>query len=204
MAQLRLAWKSNHPIYQRISVGTKIFLDERGQDILDWLWDSNRLIDQFKTVQDYSDYSFTIAPAYKALEKWLLLLAPYLGVPKETVQYAQNSGKLGIFLSDNNIDKFFDVVLAKLEIETAQKHELQTFVQGLNSTLKNFRHNPAHCGTVIENGLRAESNFFSLLHTMDNITQFLIDTSVIPHGGHTEDPMEAARLSEARKKLASL
>jgi hypothetical protein len=80
MTKWRESWKSDHPIYQRLSAGTKIFLDGNGQDILDWLWDSNRLIDQFKATSNYSDYSFTIAPAYKALEKWLLLLAPSLGV----------------------------------------------------------------------------------------------------------------------------
>lgn len=204
MTRWRNTWRSDHPIYQRISPGTKIFLDESGQDILDWLWESNRLIDQFKASQDFSDYSFLVSPAYKALEKWLLLLAPRLGVPQKTVLFAQNSGKLGIFLSDSNIDSFFDSVLEKLTLASEKKHELRTSVRGLNSILKDFRHNPAHCGYVIENPLKAESSFFALLHTMDNITQSLIDTSVIPHGGHKVDPIEAKRVMDERKRLASL
>ena len=204
MTKLRSAWKSDHPIYRRISAGTKVFLDGRGQDVLDWLWDSNQLLEQFKNTNNFSDYSFTIAPAYKALEKWLLLLAPYLGVPKEIVQKAQQSGRLGIFLQDDNVDKFFDAILEKISIEANKKHELKTFVQTLYSTLKNFRHNPAHCGTIIEDVLRAETDFYTLLNTMDNITQSLIDTSVIPYGGFKVDPIETKRLSDERKRLASM
>ena len=204
MTKWRESWKSDHPIYQRLSAGTKIFLDGNGQDILDWLWDSNRLIDQFKATSNYSDYSFTIAPAYKALEKWLLLLAPSLGVPNEVIQRAYETGKLGLFLSDDNVDKFFDVILEKLTLEASKKKELKTFVQTLSSTLKNFRHNPAHCGTIIENALRAESDFFTLLNTMDNITQSLIDAGVIPFGGYRIDPKKTAAEMAERKKLASL
>ena len=204
MTKWRESWKSDHPIYQRLSAGTKIFLDGNGQDILDWLWDSNRLIDQFKATSNYSDYSFTIAPAYKALEKWLLLLAPSLGVPNEVIQRAYETGKLGLFLSDDNVDKFFDVILEKLTLEASKKKELKTFVQTLSSTLKNFRHNPAHCGTIIENALRAESDFFTLLNTMDNITQSLIDAGAIPFGGYRVDPKKTAAEMAERKKLASL
>ena len=204
MTKWRESWKSDHPIYQRLSAGTKIFLDGNGQDILDWLWDSNRLIDQFKATSNYSDYSFTIAPAYKALEKWLLLLAPSLGVPNEVIQRAYETGKLGLFLSDDNVDKFFDVILEKLTLEASKKKELKTFVQTLSSTLKNFRHNPSHCGTIIENALRAESDFFTLLNTMDNITQSLIDAGAIPFGGYRVDPKKTAAEMAERKKLASL
>jgi phosphate uptake regulator len=109
-----------------------------------------------------------------------------------------------VFLSDDNVDKFFDVILEKLTLEASKKKELKTFVQTLSSTLKNFRHNPAHCGTIIENALRAESDFFTLLNTMDNITQSLIDAGVIPFGGYRIDPKKTAAEMAERKKLASL
>jgi hypothetical protein len=204
MTKWRSAWKPDHPIYRRLSAGTKIFLDESGQDILDWLWDSNRLIDSFKADSSYSDYSFTIAPAYKALEKWLLLLARFLGVPSDIIQKAQESGRLGLFLADDKVDTFFDSILEKLTLEADKKQELKTFVQTLRSTLKNFRHNPAHCGTIIEDVLRAESDFLTLLNTMDNITQSLIDASVIPFGGHKADPAISQAQMEERRRLASL
>ncbi len=203
MTKWKQVWKEDHPIYRRLSPGAKTFLKARGEDVLAWLWDSNQLIEYHK-VGGYSDYSFTIAPAYKALEKWLLLLAPFLGVPEDIIRKAQESGKLGLFLSDDNVEKFFNSILEKLDVEAEKKRELKTFVQTLNSTLKNFRHNPAHCGTIIEDILRAESDFFTLLNTMDKITQTLIDVGIIPWGGRLTDPVKEAELMERRKKLASL
>ena len=203
MTKWKQVWKEDHPIYRRLSPGTKAFLKGRGEDVLAWLWDAYQLIDQNKNTA-YSDFSFTISPAYKALEKWLLLLAPFLGVPADVIQKARQSGKLGLFLYDDKVDKFFDTILGKLNAEADKKRELKTFVRTLYSTLKNFRHNPAHCGTIIGDVLRAESDFFTLLNTMDNVTQFLIDAGVIPWGGHLTNPVKEAELMERRKRLASL
>ncbi|MDP3985962.1 MAG: hypothetical protein Q8P77_00835 [Candidatus Veblenbacteria bacterium] len=204
MSDWSTQWKSSHPIYQRISQGTKEFLTNNGQDVLKWLWDSNRLIDQFKAVTDYYDYSFAIAPAFKALEKWLLLLAPHLGVPAEVISKAQETGRLSSFLADDKVNEFFSAVLERLSVEAEVKRELRTAVQSLNSTLKNFRHSPAHCGTVIENALKAETDFFTLLNCMDTITQQLIDKRVINSGSFqvSDDyEEERARINAARVKL---
>ncbi len=172
-------WKSDHPIYRRFSPGTKKFLQDKGENVLEWLFDSHRLLEQFKASNDFSDYSFTIAPAYKALEKWLLLLAPSLGVDEKTIQEAQKKGKLGLFLYDDKVDKFFDAALERLNIEAVRKSELRTFVQSLHSTLKHFRHNPAHSGTILVDVLQAETDYFTLLNIMDNVTQTLIDDGVV-------------------------
>jgi hypothetical protein len=195
-----MEWKPNHPIYQRLSESTITYLKEQGKDILEWFWDSQKLIDQFK-VNDgqMSDYSFLIAPAYKGLEKWLLITAPYLGVPQNIIDKATKTGKLGLFLQEEPMQAFLDDVLSKLDKTTDKKKELRSFAQSLHSTFKTFRHNPAHSSLIIENPLKAETDFLTLLNIVDNFTKEFIEENIIPNAGRKLDSQ-----LEARKRLANL
>lgn len=204
--QWRTDWKSNHPIYMRFTDEARVFLKEQGSEVLLWLWDSNRLIEAFKGKEDYFDYSFLIAPAYKALEKWLLIIGPYLGVPRNVVDKAANDGRLGVFLNDTSIIEYFDKALEELEAEVEQRKDLRNSVLSLNSILKTFRHNPAHCGSTIENPLRAETDFFAMINIIDNITSVLISAGIIPNEGKRLSPdqeKERAEALERRKEIAS-
>ncbi|MFA6076786.1 MAG: hypothetical protein WC735_01780 [Candidatus Paceibacterota bacterium] len=200
-------WKPDHPIYQRISNETKTFLVENHQDILDWLWDSYRLINQFKADTSMSDYSFLVSPAYKALEKWLISIAPFLGVPENLIRDAVEYGKFSPFLNDEKSSEFLESVFIELEIESSKRKELRTYVQSLNSTLKTFRHNPAHCGTKIEDAPKTEVDFMALIHIIDNLTKAFIDNDIIPNRGHKlseEEQKKLREISAQRKKLAQI
>src|SRR3989338_179699 len=145
-SSFKTEWKSNHPIYERISPETK---------------------------------NFVITPAFKALEKWLLMIAPYLGVPDDLVKRAENTGKLGIFLNDDDLENFIDNVLNRLGKSEEKRKSIRTYLQSLNQTLKNFRHNPAHCGNIIENPLMAETMLHSILSNINEITSMLIEEKII-------------------------
>ena len=177
-SSFKTEWKSNHPIYERISPETKNFLFKH-DEILRWLDDSFKLFKQFENDRNFQDYSFVITPAFKALEKWLLMIAPYLGVPDDLVKRAENTGKLGIFLNDDDLENFIDNVLNRLGKSEEKRKSIRTYLQSLNQTLKNFRHNPAHCGNIIENPLMAETMLHSILSNINEITSMLIEEKII-------------------------
>lgn len=154
--------------------------------ILYWLDDSEALLRECKTTKSgsgsnntYYDYSFMITPAFKALELWIIAIAPFLGVEQDLIEKAKDYGKFNTFLNDESIEKLVRAVSKKLEIQSDKKREMRQSLEALSSYLKNLRHSPAHCGTVISNPDKAGTFFHEIVGGIDRITNLLIEQGVI-------------------------
>lgn len=176
-----IQFDTNHQLFKKLDESVSKYLSKNGKEILAWLTDSLHLLDYLKRqpIANFYDYSFVVTPAFKALEKWLLVIAPSLGVPSDIIKKAEETGRLSLFLKDDQIDKFFGAVIKKLDIESQKKHRLKTSVETLNANLKNFRHTPAHCSNTIDNIYQADTTINQIVGSINDLTRSLIDDGVI-------------------------
>lgn len=133
---------------------------------------------------EYFDYSFIVMPAFKALEEWILLIAPSIGVPKEVVARARDTGQMNLFLAEKELQKFFDSALKVLEkkigkLKVEKRKFLHDSVGTLYAYLKNFRHGPAHCSTIISKVAVADTKVHNILNAIDSITVTLIEEGLL-------------------------
>lgn len=164
---------------QRFNPEVRQFLRAKCGNVTMWLRDAFRLVEQYKGSRDFYDFSFAITPAFKALEEWLLIIAPMLGVPPTIVEDARRSGNLGSFLKDDQIEKFIVSSLRKLEMAARTKKHLRTAVQSLNSYLRDFRHTPAHSTNTIDSGHQAEMVVFQITGAINDLTRNLLEAGVL-------------------------
>lgn len=132
----------------------------------------------------YYDYSFVIMPAFKALEEWILLIAPSLGVPEDVVVKARSTGHMNMFLAEDKLQEFFNQALDSLEerigsLQTDKRIHLRDSVSSIYAYLKNFRHGPAHCSTIIEKMPDAETKLHTILSAISAITKTLLEEGII-------------------------
>jgi len=172
-----------HKIAHKMDSEVLFFLGKNGgSEVLFWLMDSCDLVMLFQKgflgSSAYYDYSFLVLPAFKALEKWLLIIAPHLGVPEKMIQEANAKGP-GVFLRNNQIEKFFDEVLEKLKTEADTRNRLRSAVSSLNAILGNFRNDPAHCNYVIENPEQADTMVQQIIGNIDDITARFLQDKII-------------------------
>lgn len=155
--------------------------------ILQWLDDSANLVANAKLMgsgsiasgQPFYDYSFMITPAFKALEQWILNVAPSLGVSAEKIKNAQDFGKFGAFLNDDAMSAVVKEVVARLELDSEKEKELRQSLHALEVYLKNLRHHPAHCGGRIESPAKAETRFREIIGAIDRLTAHLLRDKVV-------------------------
>lgn len=158
------------------------------QEILKWLDDSLYLAHEVKTYKSvlghpslpYYDYSFIVTPAFKALEKWVLTIAPHLGVAEKLIEDAQNYGRFSTFLNDEAIEKIFKKVVKQLDIKAEAKKTLRSSMHALGSYLKNLRHTPAHCSATIESNEKAENIVRQIIGAINDLTANLLRDGILP------------------------
>jgi hypothetical protein len=120
-----------------------------------------------------------ITPAFKALELWIITIAPYLGVDQDLIDKAKDYGRFNTFLNDESVEKLVKAVSKKLEIKADKSREMRQSIEALSSYLKNLRHSPAHCGTVISNPDKPITYFHEIVGGIDRITKLLLEQGVI-------------------------
>lgn len=153
--------------------------------ILYWLDDSYSLLEvkmarnSLGGQDQYYDYSFMITPAFKALELWIINVAPALGVQPELIDKAKEKGQFNSFLSDDAIQNLADAVIAKLEDRAKSEKAIRAALNSLSSYLSTLRHTPAHCGETIDNPEQADTYFNEILSAINRITRLLLDNKVI-------------------------
>ena len=114
----------------------------------------------------FNDYSFLIAPAYKAFEGYLYLLAESLGLKKATEEI-QNIGNL---YDSDKIDRLKEEIITETgeKIDKSDKEGME-IIDGLRRVLRHYRHNPAHFGGRIDTFQKAK-NYVSMIFTVINDT----------------------------------
>lgn len=126
----------------------------------------------------YNDYSFVIAPAYKAFEGFLLFIAKSFNLPVE--KYEHNIGGLYDWEANKNEG---DEILKALEGKLGNDKEGKDRWRELNMVLRTYRHNPAHySGDKIETFEQAEDYVKTIINTINQMTNFVIKKGVIGSG----------------------
>jgi len=183
----------NHVFHESNLVYKLFDADVRGylamaenQQILKWLDDSLYLAQEVKSYHSiagaiiaYYDYSFIITPAFKALEKWILIIAPHLGVSENMIKDAEDYGKFSTFLNDEAIEKIFKKVVKQLDIKAEEKKTLRASMHALSAYLKNLRHTPAHCATIVESNEKAENTVRQIIGAINDLTANLLRDGVL-------------------------
>lgn len=126
----------------------------------------------------YYDYSFVVAPAYKAFEGFLLFLARVFELPAE--QYEHRIGGLYDWEA-NKKDK--EIIIKALEAKLGTDREGKDRWSELSMTLRNYRHNPAHfSGDRIETFEQAEDYVRTIINIINQTVKFLVEKKVLSSG----------------------
>lgn len=159
---------------------TKAFLEFKDPEIIDYLDNSNELIQKSPNIPKLIDYSPLVVPAFKALERWFFLIAPAIGIPKERVDKVRvKDQSFGSMITWDELEKFFEDVLERLDTTQETKDVLRAEIGSLKSFLKTYRHAVAHCWNKVESPTEADMHFKSTVSGMRRITDKLIDTGLI-------------------------
>lgn len=138
--------------------------------IYDWVT-IQKLVEANSAEASFYDYSFVIAPMYKAIEGVLWKIAQDFGLVKD-------DGILGNFFDEENIDKHFSKFENK--VKSAQKaREIKHELSELKNFLKRYRHNPAHYGTIFSSESKAEIASKSALHNIGCLIDDLLKAKLI-------------------------
>lgn len=167
---------------QRYTVGKRLrgmvgwdqaeyFPEEARRLMSDWII-LDDIISANSEEASFSDYSFAMAPMYKALEVVLWDIAKDLKLVKK-------GEMLGAFFNEDNLDK----ILPKIEKKVGKDKNKAKVVKGSLHEIKNFliryRHNPAHAGfyfkTLEEERLAANS----ALHNIKCLVQDMLGLELI-------------------------
>ncbi len=154
--------------------------------ILQWLDDSADLVEHVRVMRsgisnnsEFYDYSFMLTPSFKALEQWILNIAPELGVGQSKIDAAKEFGRFGAFLNDDAMGELVKDVVAKLELDSEREKSLRQSLHALETYLKNLRHHPAHCGGKVDSPDKAETMYREIVGAIDRITAHLLRDGVI-------------------------
>lgn len=125
----------------------------------------------------YSEYSFLIAPIYKAYEGFLFLLAKSLGL-KTSEQEILSIGRL---YDEEAITRNKDEIITELgESLNKSDREVLGKLSELKRVLELYRHNPAHyLGTRLETMEKAENYGRTILTVINETTKYFLEKKYI-------------------------
>ena len=160
---------------------TKQFLEKNDSQVIDLLDDSYKLHEAYKSNFGYEDYTFIVTPAFKALEKWIYVVAPFIGVDESVLEDTKNNQKSvgGLWRDARKIENITDKVLDEIEANEELKDDVKTEVLGLKSFLKNYRHKIAHCWNILEYPNDAFMYLMTIIGGIRRITEKLTEVGVI-------------------------
>ncbi|MCF7830420.1 hypothetical protein K9M41_00245 [Candidatus Gracilibacteria bacterium] len=167
---------------------TLLFLEEK---ILDHLVDEVILLEaRIPGAQAVTDFSFLMAPAYKALEGFLFQLAKGLELPSGS--NPENAG--GYFANAQTVDKHIDGILKELDEESdkadisdSEQREIKFRLSQMGSFLNNYRNSPAHFnGDPVKAGEKAAQLVTTIFEHIDSTTKVLLATGFLTCEEKTE------------------
>ncbi len=182
MAKVKNIRKSDHPLLMQLGIITTQYLQKNDSQIIDFLDDSTKLYEQLKgNISAYEDFSFIVTPAYKALEKWIYLISPNIGIPLVEVEMVkENEKSVGTLLRDQDgLKKTFEEILSTIDAKSEIKDDLNTEIQGLKSFLKNYRHEISHCWKTLELPVDALNYQSVIIIGIRRITEKLFEVNLL-------------------------
>lgn len=119
----------------------------------------------------FYDWSFALAPMYKALESMLWKIATEIGLEK-------SDKILGNFFDEGNIERNIDKIGEKVR-DKSRLPAIKNQLSELKSFLKRYRHMPAHYGNKFNSYFEAEIAAKSALHNAKCLINDLLDDGLI-------------------------
>ncbi len=136
-------------------------------DISKWLLDSFQLLNT-NWPNIYSDYSFIVIPASKALESWIFKLAFDLKIQT-------NTDKAGVVR--DQIESELKNLLVDIEKRVGESIEID--INYLKNFIREYRHEIVHHSKKIENSGMAKSKVFAIYERLNSVTDKLIKSGLI-------------------------
>lgn len=136
-------------------------------DIGKWLLDSFQLLNA-NLPNYYSDYSFIIVPASKALESWIFKLANDLSIQV-------NTDKVGVVR--NQIEGELKTLLGNIEKKVGRS--IENDIRYLENFIKEYRHEIVHHGKKIDSIGMAKSKVFTIYERINSVTDKLIKAKLL-------------------------
>ena len=186
---------SNEPIFGRAR-GSQPFQELEklfDKNVLFYLSESivNHLLDSLtldkyihSNINDFNDFSFFTASAYKALEGFLFQIAKDLNLPS-----SGNSNLVGSYYFDEErIDKHIDKLLKELSdkadveknLSKYEKRDIKERIKELKGFLQNYRNTPSHFyGEPIITIQIADRNVKIIYGAIDNTAKILLRANLI-------------------------
>lgn len=123
----------------------------------------------------FYDYSFMIAPTYKAYEGYLGFIAKELQLPVEDFKH-----HIGGLYDWDRLEKDKKNILEKLKGKLGDDRDSKERWSLLNMILRQYRHNPAHFyGDLINSYEQAENYVKTIYSTINKTNRFFIDKKLI-------------------------
>jgi len=123
----------------------------------------------------FYDYSFFMAPMYKAVEGVLWKISEDLRLVKE-------GQPLGNFFDETSIEKNLSKLETKIGVKIDDREKIKLVKRELlelKDFLMRYRHNPAHFGNIFDTYQKVELAGYSALHNIRCLLDDLIETKVI-------------------------
>ncbi len=171
-----------HTLQQYFAEETLGYLDEK---IINHLLDQIVLMEFFHDFENkFNDFSFLIAPSYKALEGFLFQLADNLKLPS-----AGNKNLVGsYYVDEEKLDEQIDSLLSEIELRTGkitelneyEKRDIKSRLKEMKDFLRHYRHSPAHyTGEPIDTVKKAERTIMVIFAAIDNTASILLKAKLI-------------------------
>jgi len=131
----------------------------------------------------FNDFSFLTAPAYKAFEGFLFQIAQDLNLPS-----SGDPRFVGTYFDEEKVDKTIDKLLKELETKTeaekklsrSEKTHIKDMVKEMKRFLHHYRHTPAHFyGEPIDTIEKARQNILSMYRIINETTKTLLGAKLI-------------------------
>lgn len=162
---------------------TLFYLSEK---VINHLADSLKLDIHWKEnfKDQFNDFSFFTAPAYKALEGFLFQIANDLELP------SSGNGNLAgsYYFDEEKIDKHINKLLRELDVAADnekklsqyEKRDIKDRIREMRGFLRHYRHTPAHFhGESIDTLEKARRNIMTIYGTIDNTAKILLNADLI-------------------------
>lgn len=163
------------------------------QDVLFYLSERviNHLLDSLtlnkyihSNINDFNDFSFFTAPAYKALEGFLFQIAKDLKLPSS----GNNNLAGSYYFDEGKIDRHIDKLFKELEkiaennkkFSIYEKRDIKDRIKEMKGFLQHYRNTPSHFyGEAVDTIQKADRNVKIIYGAIDNTTKILLKAGLI-------------------------
>ena len=132
---------------------------------------------------NFSDFSFLTAPAYKAFEGFLFQIAKDLDLPS-----SGDPKFVGTYFDEEKVDKTIDKLLKELEAKSEkesklsrqEKQHIKDMIKEMKRFLVHYRHTPAHFhGETMDTIEKAKQNTASMYRIINETVKVLLKVNLV-------------------------